>query len=60
MEWDQIERNWDEMTRRVQSPSLPRKLALVTPSPDEPELLAANDSSAEPDPINTLVAKPQK
>jgi len=38
MDWDQIERKWDEMTRRVQSPSSRSTTIQAKSSRDEPEL----------------------
>lgn len=46
MNWDQIERKWGEMTRRVQpTPSLPSAMRTMSPQ-KEPDVLLPIDRTA--------------
>ena len=49
MNWDQIERKWDEMTRRVQSPSSLSTTIQGKSSRDEPELESVDGQAGSAD-----------
>lgn len=56
MNWDQIERKWEEMARRVQPVSSRASANQDKPSTIEPDVVSAQGSSASTDLLATAVA----
>ncbi len=56
MNWDQIERKWDEMTRRVQSPSSASSTLQARPLMGEAGLSLRIDPSVSPRPVEGVVS----
>lgn len=57
MNWDQIERKWEEMTRRVQSPSSLPSVIQAKTLKDQVELSPMIDPAASPTETGRLIAR---
>lgn len=61
MNWDQIEREWGEMARRVQSASLPEPKTSTKSSSIEPSQSSSITATQRPDQLRGLaIGKPSK